>query len=61
MSAPRPLDGSEVLYGYLQHELLRSDVWLFQMLAARLIVGLGIWLEPRYLRASSTAAALRRS
>jgi hypothetical protein len=46
MGPPRPLDGSEVLYGYLQHELQRSDVWLFQMLTARLIVGLGVWLDP---------------
>jgi hypothetical protein len=42
----RPLDGGAVLYGYLQHELLSSDVWLFQMLTARLIVGLGVWLGP---------------
>ena len=40
------LDGGRVLYGYLQHELLRTDVWLFQMLTARLIVGLGVWLGP---------------
>jgi hypothetical protein len=38
------LDGNHILYRYLQGELLSSDVWLFQMLAARLIVGLGVWL-----------------
>src|SRR5436190_22092587 len=43
---PRTIDGNHVLYRYLQGELLRSDVWLFQMLAARLVTGLGIWLAP---------------
>jgi hypothetical protein len=43
---PRTVDGNHVLYRYLQGELLRSDVWLFQMLAARLVSGLGIWLAP---------------
>jgi hypothetical protein len=42
----RTLDGNQVLYRYLQSELLRSDVWLFQMLAARLVTGLGVWLAP---------------
>ncbi|MCB0857336.1 MAG: hypothetical protein KDB57_04345 [Solirubrobacterales bacterium] len=42
----KALDGRSVLYGYLQGELLRSDVWLFQMLVARLVVGLGVWASP---------------
>lgn len=45
-SSSRAVDGSHVLYHYLQKDLLRSDIWLFQMLTARLIVGLGIWLPP---------------
>lgn len=40
------VDGSHVLYHYLQKDLLSSDIWLFQMLASRLIVSLGIWLPP---------------
>jgi hypothetical protein len=36
-----------LFYHYLQKELLKSDIWLFQMLTARLIVDLGIWLHPR--------------
>jgi hypothetical protein len=40
------LDGNRVLYRYLQRELLEADVWLFQMLTARLIVGLGVWFHP---------------
>jgi hypothetical protein len=43
-SKSRRLDGDHILYSYLQRELLQSDIWLFQMLAARLIVGLGVWL-----------------
>lgn len=42
----RTVDGSNVLYHYLQKDLLTSDIWLFQMLTARLIVGLGVWLPP---------------
>jgi len=42
----RSVDGAHVLYHYLQKDLLRSDIWLFQMLTARLIVGLGVWLPP---------------
>ena len=49
-SSRRALDGNHVLYRYLQTELQRSDVWLFQMLAARLVVGLGVWLEPEIYR-----------
>ena len=40
------IDGTSLLYPYLQHELQQSDVWLFQMLVSRLIVSLGVWLSP---------------
>ncbi len=36
-------DGDAVLYHYLQHSLQQDDVWLFQMLVAKLVVALGIW------------------
>ncbi len=42
----RPIEGSTILYHYLQKDLLNNDIWLFQMLVARLIVALGIWLSP---------------
>jgi hypothetical protein len=42
----RGLNGNHVLYHYLQKDLLRKDIWLFQMLAARLVVSLGIWMHP---------------
>jgi hypothetical protein len=41
---PRKVDGNHVLYHFLQKQLLQEDVWLFQMLTARLITSLGIWL-----------------
>jgi hypothetical protein len=34
---PREIDGNDVLYHFLQKELLQQDVWLFQMLTARLV------------------------
>lgn len=37
------VDGDNVLYHYLQHSLRNEDVWLYQMLVARLVVSLGIW------------------
>jgi hypothetical protein len=40
------IDGENILYHYLQKDLFESDIWLFQMLCARLVVGLGIWLHP---------------
>ena len=45
--ARRTIDGDNVLYHYLQKDLLLTDIWLFQMLLARLIVSLGIWMSPR--------------
>jgi hypothetical protein len=45
------LDAHRLFYHYLQKDLLESDVWLFQMLTARLVVALGVWLHPDiYLR-----------
>ena len=49
-SRQRGLNGHQVLYRYLQNELLSSDVWLFQMLTAKLVAGLGIWLDPEIYR-----------
>jgi hypothetical protein len=40
------IDGENILYHYLQKDLFESDIWLFQMLCARLVAGLGIWLHP---------------
>jgi hypothetical protein len=42
---PAKVDGDNVLYHYLQKDLYESDVWLFQMLAARLVSSLGIWFS----------------
>jgi hypothetical protein len=38
------IDGNHVLYHFLQKGLLQEDAWLFQMLTARLVASLGIWL-----------------
>jgi hypothetical protein len=43
----REVDGNHVLYHFLQKGLLREDVWLFQMLTARLVASLGIWFPLR--------------
>ena len=37
------VDGNHVLYHYLEKDLKEADIWLFQMLAARLFTALGIW------------------
>lgn len=44
--APPEVRGDTLLYHYLEKGLQRSDVFLFQMLAARLVTDLGIWLHP---------------
>ncbi|GMU40671.1 MAG: hypothetical protein AMXMBFR23_15370 [Chloroflexota bacterium] len=44
--ALRTVDGSGVLYHFLQKDLIQSDVFFFQMLIARLVVALGIWFPP---------------
>jgi hypothetical protein len=49
-SGGQAIAGSTILYHYLQKELLNTDIWLFQMLVARLIVALGIWLSPEIYR-----------
>jgi len=43
----REIDGNHVLYHFLQKGLLQEDVWLFQMLTARLVASLGIWFPLR--------------
>jgi hypothetical protein len=43
----REIDGNDVLYHFLQKGLLQEDVWLFQMLTARLVASLGIWFPLR--------------
>ena len=40
------IDGGGVLYHFLQNDLLKTDVWLFQMIVARLVASLGIWFRP---------------
>ena len=42
----RSVDGLTVFYSYLQHDLLENDVWLFQSLAAHLMLSLGVWFRP---------------
>jgi hypothetical protein len=44
------VDGGGVLYHYLQKALLQDDIWLFQMVTARLITSLGIWLPVEVYR-----------
>lgn len=41
------VDGNHVLYHYLEKDLKEADIWLFQMLAARLFTALGIWFSPK--------------
>jgi hypothetical protein len=43
---PKSLDADRLFYHYLQRELQTSDIWLFQMLTARLVVALGVWIHP---------------
>lgn len=47
MRQAHKVDGNHVLYHFLQKGLLREDVWLFQMLTARLVASLGIWFPVR--------------
>jgi hypothetical protein len=49
--AKSAVDGNHLLYHFLQKELQRSDYWLFQMVVARLVASLGIWLSPDTYRA----------
>ena len=47
---PNRLDGANLLYPYLQKDLLRDDYWLFQMLTSRLVTALGVWPGPETFR-----------
>lgn len=45
------VDGNHIIYHYLQKQLRQSDIWLFQMLVARMVADLAIWFSPSlYLR-----------
>jgi hypothetical protein len=46
VAAKKPVDGNHILYHYLQKQLQKSDIWLFQMLVARLVAALGVWFPP---------------
>jgi hypothetical protein len=46
MALKSKIDGSNVLYHYLQKDLYKNDIWFFQMLIARLVASLGIWFSP---------------
>ncbi|MEK7361396.1 MAG: hypothetical protein AAB133_04880, partial [Pseudomonadota bacterium] len=48
------IDGENIVYHYLQKDLFESDIWLFQMLCARLVAGLGIWLDPEIYKRMPT-------
>ena len=41
------VDGNHILYHYLEKDLKETDIWLFQMLSARLFTALGIWFSTR--------------
>jgi hypothetical protein len=45
--SPGTIKSEGLLYEFLQRELWQEDVWLFQSLASRLIVKLGIWIAPQ--------------
>ncbi len=46
MTKPPKIRAEGLLYHFLQRELWEEDVWLFQSLASRLILRLGIWIHP---------------
>ncbi|MFC1901357.1 hypothetical protein ACFLX3_00290 [Chloroflexota bacterium] len=48
MANRKSVDGSNVLYHYLQKDLYENDVWLFQMLVAKLVTSLAIWFRPSF-------------
>lgn len=47
---PAMIKSETILYHFLQNELYESDIWLFQMLTAKLIASLGIWFRPSFYR-----------
>lgn len=48
MAKPRLVDGNDVFYHYLQKDMQKRDIWLFQMFVARLVASLAVWLHPAY-------------
>jgi hypothetical protein len=46
MNARSKIRTEGLLYHFLQRDLWEEDVWLFQSLASRLILRLGIWIAP---------------
>jgi hypothetical protein len=46
VSSSSKISTKGLLYHFLQRELWAEDVWLFQSLASRLILRLGIWISP---------------
>ena len=46
MASTPPIQTNGLLYHFLQRELWEDDVWLYQSLASRLILRLGIWIAP---------------
>ena len=48
--AATKINSDGLLYAFLQRELWEEDVWLFQSLASRLIIKLGIWISPDVYR-----------
>jgi hypothetical protein len=46
MARRGPVLGDTVLYSYLQKELQGEDLFLFQMITARLVTSLGVWVHP---------------
>ena len=42
----RKVDGTTILYHYLQKSLQNDDIWLYQNLVAKLITSLGVWFPP---------------
>jgi hypothetical protein len=61
MESARKINTNGLLYHFLQQELWQEDVWLFQSLASRLILRLGIWISPQtYSRLPWLAPYARR-
>lgn len=48
--AAKTVGGETLLYSYLQRELQTEDIFLFQMVTARLVTSLGIWFHPEHYR-----------
>ena len=46
MRQKKKVDGTTILYHYLQKSLQNDDVWLYQNLVAKLITSLGVWIPP---------------